>query len=322
MGNIVNTEIIPLSKIVGNRGQLEGLPRNPRIIKDDKFRMLCESIKSQPDMLYLRELLVYPSGSKFIVIGGNMRHKAMKQLGMTDAPCKVIPPDTPIEQLRQILLKDNSNYGDWDTEALAFDWDSGEVMDCAIEFDDGSDYQENVEKKRRAWKRGHKSSEQRCDLVPRYAFHRSMDYGYLSCFKYSEEGYLLYDIKENEENMPLFADHAVKILAHLGLRHLDGFCLVSAPKRRHKEHNFADGCCEIIAAKLGIPYYPDIIKVLNKNRTKPKMEWEPPKEKNIIFFDDILTTGSTMLACNALMDGFNVVNVIGINNHHSSSKTT
>ena len=70
MAEIINTEIIPLSKIVGNRGQIQGLPRNPRIIKDEKFQLLCDSISAHPDMLYLRELLVYPSGSKFVVIGG------------------------------------------------------------------------------------------------------------------------------------------------------------------------------------------------------------------------------------------------------------
>lgn len=321
MAEIINTEIIPLSKIVENRGQLKGLPRNPRIIKDEKFQLLCESISAQPDMLYLRELLVFPSGSKYVVIGGNMRLKAMRSLGLTEAPCKVIPAETPMDQVRQILLKDNSNYGDWDTQELAFNWDDSLIVDCGIDFDSDSDYQEHQEKKRRAWKRGHNSSEQRCDLVPRYSFHKSMDFGYLSCFRYSEEGYLLHDIKANEDFMPVFAENSVRILRQLGLRDLSGYCLVSAPKRRHKERNFADGCCEIMSNQLGIPYYPDIIRALNKNRTKPKFEWDPVKEKNVIFFDDILTTGSTMIACNALMTDYNVINVIGINNHHQSKKT-
>ena len=125
MGDIINTQIIPLSQIVGNRGQLKGLPKNPRVIKDDKFAKLVASIREQPDMLYLRELLVYPFKDKYIVIGGNMRHKAMKELGVADAPCKVIPAGTPVDKLCQILLKDNSSYGEWDTQALAFDFDEG-----------------------------------------------------------------------------------------------------------------------------------------------------------------------------------------------------
>lgn len=155
MSNIVNTQIIPLSQIVGNRGQLKGLPKNPRIIKDDKFEKLIASIREQPDMLYLRELLVYPYNGKYIVIGGNMRHKAMRELGFAEAPCKVIPVDTPVEQLNKILLKDNSSYGQWDTQALAFDFEQGMVIDCGLDFSepDGS-YEEHVEKKKKGWKVG------------------------------------------------------------------------------------------------------------------------------------------------------------------------
>ena len=221
--NIINTEIIPLSKIVGNRGQLPGLPKNPRFIKDENFQKLVDSIAGQPDMLYLRELLVYPSGSKFIVIGGNMRHKAMKQLGMSEAPCKIIPPDTPVEQLKNILLKDNSSYGEWDTDALAFDWDSELVEDCAIDFGDDSDYTENVEKKRKAWKKGSRCSGAKSDLTPHYSFHKAMDRGYLSCFNVTKDGYSLYDIKENDDNIPVFAENAMGILRQLGLRDLSGY---------------------------------------------------------------------------------------------------
>ncbi len=312
---IVNTEIIPLAKIVGNRGQLKGLPRNPRTIKDERFDLLCESIRTQPDMLYLRELLVYPSGSKYVVIGGNMRLKAMRHLGMADAPCKVIPADTPMEQVRQILLKDNSNFGEWDTTELAFNWDDGLIVDCGIEFDTDSDYQEQQEKKKKAWQRGKKSSGAKSDLVPHFGFHKAMERGYLSLFNVTKDGYSIYDIKENDDNMAVFAENAVACVRQLGIRHLDGWCIVSAPKRRHKEHNFADGCCEALAGMLGIPYHADLIVSKNKNRVHPEFEWTPPTERSIIFFDDIITTGSTMLHCNALMQDYNVVNIMGINNH-------
>ena len=40
---------IDISKVIPNEGQLEGLPRNPRLIKDEKFRKLCRSIQSLPE---------------------------------------------------------------------------------------------------------------------------------------------------------------------------------------------------------------------------------------------------------------------------------
>ena len=46
--------------------------------------------------------------------GGNMRYRAMKELGIKEAPCKVIPQDTTIEQLQAYTLKDNSGYGEWE----------------------------------------------------------------------------------------------------------------------------------------------------------------------------------------------------------------
>lgn len=63
--------LIKLSKLIENRGQIEGLPANPRIIKDEKYAKLKKSIEEDPEMLELRELLVYPFNKKYIVIGGN-----------------------------------------------------------------------------------------------------------------------------------------------------------------------------------------------------------------------------------------------------------
>ena len=106
---------LKLSAIEPNKGQIEGLPKNPRFIKDEKFKKLVKSIEEHPDMMAMRELLVYPlDNGKHIIIGGNMRYRAMKELGIKEAPCKVIPQDTTIEQLQAYTLKDNSGYGEWE----------------------------------------------------------------------------------------------------------------------------------------------------------------------------------------------------------------
>jgi ParB-like chromosome segregation protein Spo0J len=103
------------------------------LIKDQRFEKLKKSIQDDPEMLQLRELLVYPYNDKFVVIGGNMRLKAMKELGYKEAPCKVIDASTPSEKLRAYTIKDNVGYGEHDIDLLANDWDVEELKDWGVE---------------------------------------------------------------------------------------------------------------------------------------------------------------------------------------------
>ena len=105
---VVQSTIIKLSDIEVNRGQIEGLPANPRFLIDEKFEKLKQSIQENPDMLPLRELLVYRHGAKYVIIGGNMQYRALKSLGYKETPCKIIPKETSIKDLRAYTLKDNS----------------------------------------------------------------------------------------------------------------------------------------------------------------------------------------------------------------------
>lgn len=126
--------MLKLSKLEANRGQIEGLPKNPRIIKDEKFKKLVKSIEENPEMTSLREILVYPHNGKYVAIGGNMRLKAMKELGYKEAPCKIIPEETTLEQLKAYTIKDNSGFGEWDFDMLTADWDLQLLEDCAIDL--------------------------------------------------------------------------------------------------------------------------------------------------------------------------------------------
>lgn len=56
----IATTIIPMADIEVNKGQIPGLPKNPRFIKNEKFDRLKDSITENPEMLALRELLVFP----------------------------------------------------------------------------------------------------------------------------------------------------------------------------------------------------------------------------------------------------------------------
>lgn len=131
-----NSILLPIGKIKPNKGQLEGLKKNPRLAKDEKYRLLVKSLQDNPEMLALRELLVYPmDDGTYITIGGNMRYHAMKELGYKECPVKVIPKETSVETLAAYILKDNSSYGEWDYEELK-DWDVELLEDCDIHVPD------------------------------------------------------------------------------------------------------------------------------------------------------------------------------------------
>lgn len=92
-------------------------PNNPRIIKDDKFKKLVQSIKDFPEMLDIRPIVVNKEG---IILGGNMRFKACAEAGIKEPPYVVV--DLTEEQQKEFLIKDNVSGGEWDWEALANEW--------------------------------------------------------------------------------------------------------------------------------------------------------------------------------------------------------
>jgi DNA modification methylase len=93
-------------------------PNNPRIIKDDKFKKLVQSIKNFPEMLDIRPIVVNKEG---IILGGNMRFKACIEAGIKEPPHVVV--DLTEDQQKEFLIKDNVSGGEWDWDALASEWD-------------------------------------------------------------------------------------------------------------------------------------------------------------------------------------------------------
>ena len=128
---------IDIRLLCRNTGQIEGLPKNPRFIRDETFELLKKSIQENPEMLSLRELLVYPLkgeiGTTYIVIGGNMRLEACKALGYKTVPCKVLDADTTVEQLKAYTVKDNAGFGEWDWDMLANEWDSAQLTEWGVD---------------------------------------------------------------------------------------------------------------------------------------------------------------------------------------------
>ena len=139
-------QLISLSKLKLNSGQIEGLPKNPRYIKDERYQKLVKSIQDDPEMLELRELIVFPVNGHYIVIAGNMRLRAIKELGHQEAPCKVLDEKTPVEKLQAYAIKDNVSFGDNDWDILANEWDQEQLIEWGVEFIDFSYNPENKEK--------------------------------------------------------------------------------------------------------------------------------------------------------------------------------
>lgn len=129
-------QLLKISDLLFNNGQIDGLPKNPRFIKDDKFKKLVKSIEENPEMLELRELLVYPYNDKYVVIGGNMRLRALKELGYKEVPCKVIPETASVEQLKAYTIKDNNGFGEWDFDLLANEWDLSDLENWGVDLPD------------------------------------------------------------------------------------------------------------------------------------------------------------------------------------------
>lgn len=134
---------INISLLELNKGQLEGLPKNPRWIKDERYDALKKSIQDAPELLEARTLLVYPlDNGHFVVIGGNMRLRACKELGFKELPCYVFKRETPVEKLAEYTIKDNVAFGNIDWELIANEWDTELVQDWGLDcsfLNDGDD---------------------------------------------------------------------------------------------------------------------------------------------------------------------------------------
>lgn len=127
-------QLIKISKLKNNSGQIEGLPKNPRLVRDTKFEKLVTSIQEDPEMLELRELIVYPFNDEFVVIAGNMRLRAMQHLKFKECVCKVLPIETPIEKLKAYTIKDNLPYGETDWELIANEWDTEQLTEWGLDL--------------------------------------------------------------------------------------------------------------------------------------------------------------------------------------------
>ena len=114
-------------------------PNNPRLIKDDNFKKLVQSIKDFPEMLDIRPIVV---NADMVILGGNMRFKACKEAGLKEVPI-IIADNLNEQQQREFLIKDNVSGGEWDFEILANEWDTEQLEEWGLEipsFEENEDF--------------------------------------------------------------------------------------------------------------------------------------------------------------------------------------
>ena len=105
-------------------------PKNPRLIKDDKFKKLVKSIKEFPEMLELRPIVVDENN---IVLGGNMRLKACKEAGLKEV--FIVKADNLTDlQKDEFIVKDNVGFGEWDWDMLANEWDTEKLDEWGLDL--------------------------------------------------------------------------------------------------------------------------------------------------------------------------------------------
>ena len=116
-----------------NVAEIKPNPKNPRVIKDERFAKLVQSIRDFPEMLEKRPLVCFTdTDGKLVVLGGNMRLKAAKEVGLKNLPV-VLADDWTEEQKQQFLIKDNVGFGEWNWEELQADWDIAKLEEWGLE---------------------------------------------------------------------------------------------------------------------------------------------------------------------------------------------
>lgn len=135
---MIQAQEIELSRLSPNRGQIEGVPANPRKATKKQIEKLKKSIQETPTMLQLREIVAYDNAGELVIIGGERRYDALRSLKSKTAFVKVLPQDTPIDVLKAIIIKDNTHAGEWEEDLLT-GWDSVDLENWGLSVDWGEE---------------------------------------------------------------------------------------------------------------------------------------------------------------------------------------
>ena len=251
-----------------------------------------------------------------VIVCGHTRYRAALKLGVDSVPCIVADDLTP-EQIKAFRLADNkvAELSGWDNALLAV-----EIDDLAALGVDMSEFAFDTSefwRRQQAWKKAEKF----CNLKQKIKLHSHGGFFTTCFFETSKDGTPISEIKENPANVPIFADCLVDFIWHsLGKNISAGsWCIVTTPRRRHKEGlHFATEICKAAADILHLPFYDEVFTAETRNRINPEFHLvKLPAERNVILFDDIISTGETIRTCRQLLldAGRVTFSTVGIKNN-------
>lgn len=131
---------IDITRLEYNDGQLEGISKNPRYLKEGEHDKLKKSLTDSPEFLEYKPLMVYAmDNGNYVTICGNMRLRVANELRLDGhsefdtIPCVVLKADTPIEKIKEYAIKDNVQAGNWDWDELANgEWEVEDLDDWGV----------------------------------------------------------------------------------------------------------------------------------------------------------------------------------------------
>jgi len=268
---------------------------NPRLIKDDKFKKLVKSIQDFPEMMEKRPIVcVTDTDGKLYPLGGNMRFKALQEIGYKDIPetWVVLADEWTVEQRNEFVIKDNVGFGEWDWEQLANEWDAEKLDEWGLDVWEKPAEVDKIPSK--------------TDLIEKTQLYRRTNFSYVSIFKKSKTGVELSKIKEKDNE---YMDRFIFVL----YENIKNFvknkrtCVVCPPPRRHKEWNLAQQLVLGIAKYIKVNTDIELFKANTLSKFNPDIELT--KElifDNYVIIDDIITTGQTIDKCIELLDNKNI----------------
>lgn len=132
---------IDITRLEYNDGQLEGISKNPRYLKESEHDKLKKSLTDSPEFLEYKPLMVYAmDNGNYVTICGNMRLRIANELRLDGhsefdtIPCVVLKADTPIEKIKEYAIKDNVQAGNWDWDELANgEWETDDLQDWGVD---------------------------------------------------------------------------------------------------------------------------------------------------------------------------------------------
>ena len=157
----------------------------------------------------------------------------------------------------------------------------------------------------------------KCDFTDALRIHVRNEYLYYSLFRRTQDGMTLEAIKNSEQHARIMADRACSLIDRL-LLSLDGWCIVTTPRRRHFEgFNLSEFVSGLMSETKHIPFYKGAVQCITKDRLNPEFHLlRPIQEKKVIIFDDIITTGKTLTATRDLfLDKEQIVCIVAIHNN-------